>query len=132
MKKLILVPLLALMLSPVFGYYQICKSNKGPGGYFRVCETHQPNGSGGTAHKLVCEAPGNTPCSWITSPPKGEEEAPCSIIENFVLNKISQNILDGQALFGSANFVVWSATGLNNYTFTVYTVLEAQQLGLLN
>lgn len=42
------------------------------------------------------------------------------------------NQLTGQTVMTGVNYVTWSGADLNNYTFTVYTVAEAIELGLLN
>lgn len=81
---------------------------------------------------MHCEAPGNSPCKWEIKPPTGEEEIPCLTIEQFVENKIMANQLTGQTVMTGVNYVTWSGADLNNYTFTVYTVAEAIELGLLN
>ncbi|MDZ4756826.1 MAG: hypothetical protein SGJ10_01635 [Bacteroidota bacterium] len=127
MKKIILLAFLSSFLTPSFAYFTICKSNKGSNGYFRVCEEH-----GSNAHILKCEGPGDIRCEWMISPPTGEREVPCGGITVFVENNITNNQLTGQAIMGGVNFVAWAGTDLSNYSFTVYTIAEATQLGLLN
>ncbi len=138
MKKLITLKFSVLTLVVLFStsvstsaYYKVSKDQK-RSGYLRLTETHDNINQ---VHLLTCETGGNTACEWVIKPPAGESEGNGIIhypnIELQVISLINSGLISGSFSY-LGQFVVYTSNLTGGFEITVYSTLEATQLGLIH
>ncbi len=130
-KKVILLSMLLSILSPSFGYIIINSFNGGKNGFGTVTETRTTDPiSGLVLYRLECLDAGSNTCSFtIYTPSIAYSSQRISELEQIVANNIQTGLLSGTIVLPDA--VVVFTSNASTTEIKIYTILEAQTLGLI-